>query len=273
MCISSRLCCFILACIGVVAVAGSDASGIVEVDLVFPRNDTYAPAPIFPIIFAFQKPSIALFLNPIILVTVWDRGNMTNSVLTTSYDLKGANLSSSDPYLAHRGLTRFNKEGTWMLTWTVNWDSCTRDALESPSNSRPIVSNTTDNSVTFTTRGSSQEVDLVSSTNNKDCGANQGLNFNVTDTLKVPSRVDWSGGETCAVVALSAPKPDPCRVKIDSAAASSIFAAATAQICEGISPSISCPSEDGDENAGQRLVVGGIVCLAAGLGAIFHVFA
>lgn len=273
MCISSRLCWFLLACVGVVAVAGSDASGIVEVDLVFPRNETYAPAPIFPIIFGFQNPSIALFLNPIILVTVWDRGNMKNSVLTMSYDLKGANFSSGDPHLAHSGFTRFNKEGTWMLTWTVDWDSCTKDALESPSHSRPIVNNVTDNSVIFTTRGSSQEVDLVSSTNNKDCDETEGLTFNVTDTLNVPSRVDWSGGETCAVVALSAPKPDPCRIKIDSAAASSIFAAATAQICAGTSPPISCPQEDGDANAGQRLVVGGIVCLAAGFGAIFHVFA
>ena len=42
------------------------SSGVVEVDLIFPRNETYAPTAYLPIIFAFQNSHLAPFLDPLI---------------------------------------------------------------------------------------------------------------------------------------------------------------------------------------------------------------
>src|SRR5207244_4320386 len=38
--------------------------GVVEVDLIFPRNDTYAPLPGMPIVFAIQNPQLVASLYP-----------------------------------------------------------------------------------------------------------------------------------------------------------------------------------------------------------------
>ncbi|KAL2016191.1 hypothetical protein VTK56DRAFT_4080 [Thermocarpiscus australiensis] len=44
----------------------------VEVDLIFPRNDTYGPSPLFPIVFAFQNAALAPSIDPAFDLEVWD---------------------------------------------------------------------------------------------------------------------------------------------------------------------------------------------------------
>jgi hypothetical protein len=173
------------------------------------------------VVFAFQNPELAPFLNPQILFEIRDWNNMSESVVSTSYDLRWANFSSNDLYFRYRAFTRFDTEGIWMLTWRVGWDSCTEDSL-SQFGGDPLVGNYTGSSILFTTKNSAQDVDLVAATKNTNCSEDTGVAINITDTLNVPARVDWYGGETCAVVSSSTPTPAPCRFKIDSAAASSI---------------------------------------------------
>ena len=51
-------------CLATVARA---AAGVVEIDVVFPRNNqTYAPTSHFPIVFAVQNPDLARHLDPFI---------------------------------------------------------------------------------------------------------------------------------------------------------------------------------------------------------------
>ncbi|KAF3805792.1 hypothetical protein GCG54_00005156 [Colletotrichum gloeosporioides] len=52
------------------AVAVAANSGIVEVDLVFPRNDTYAPTAWFPIVFAVRNSSLAQRISPAAILTL-----------------------------------------------------------------------------------------------------------------------------------------------------------------------------------------------------------
>lgn len=248
-------------------------SGVVEVDLVFPRNETYAPTPLFPIVFAFQNSELASLLNAHISFEVWNWNNMSDTVVSTSYDLRWANFSSRDPYFEYRGFSRFNTEGNWMLTWTVSHSSCTEDSFPSLGGDG-IIGNVSTSSILFTTKKSAQEVDLVAATNNeKTCSEDLGLAINITDTVKVPAKVDWDGGETCAVVASSpTPTPDPCQVKIDSAVASSISSSMTSRVCTGTDPPVSCPSEDEDEeSSAQKLAVGGLTCLAAAIGGLGYI--
>ncbi|KAK1544894.1 hypothetical protein CPAR01_02396 [Colletotrichum paranaense] len=264
----------LLACVwttlGATTVAASDQSGVVEVDLVFPRNETYAPTPLLPIVFGFQNSHLAPGLALKIGFSIWNYNNKSDSVKTTEYDVRFANFSSSDPYYEYRGFAMFNVEGTWQIRYTVSWFSCTEDSFKYP---YELPSNNTSNAMIFTTKTAGQSVDLMAATNGQDCSSDAGVAISVTDTLNSTGISKWPGGDTCAVVASSTVTPNPCKIKMSEADASSISAAVTARACEAQNPPIECPSgNDGDENAADHgLVVGGVVCLAAALGAIFHV--
>ncbi|KAF2711897.1 hypothetical protein K504DRAFT_489677 [Pleomassaria siparia CBS 279.74] len=259
----------LVVCVTAIGVAASKSSGVVEVDLVFPRNETYTPTPFFPVVFAVQNSELAPALNPRIVFTIMNWNDKRRTPLTQTYDLRWANFSSSDPYFEYSALSRFKVESSWLLTWTVQWNGCTEDSLSR--GRRPFTGNYSENSIFFTTRNSTQEVDLIAATNEKDCAGDTGVTMNVTSTLDVPVSIDWYGGETCAVVPSPAPTSDPCRIKIDSAIASSISSSMTASWCRAslpTDPPISCPSK----SAGQRLAIGRVACLAAAFGASIYIF-
>ncbi|KAF7184178.1 hypothetical protein CNMCM7691_004803 [Aspergillus felis] len=198
------------------------ASSVLEVDLVFPRNKTYALTEWLPVVFAFQNPECAKHLNPDISYNIWNLDDKDNS-LTRSHDLRQANWSSHDPYFAHEFFSTFSAEGPWKLDWTLSWQSCDEYTFENNPLTADMIRNTSTWSTWFTIQDSAPKVDLVADTANKTCPGQYGVAINVTDkTMQVPMRVNWSGGEytndTCAVVASATPRPipGPCRVDIDS---------------------------------------------------------
>lgn len=71
--------------------------------------------------------------------------------------------------------------------------------------------------------------------------------------------------ERCAAVADYTLTPYPCRVKIDSAAASNISASLPEQLCARRNPPIDCPSY---ESGAQKLLHGGITYLMSAFGAL-----
>ncbi|KAK7932009.1 hypothetical protein PG985_002721 [Apiospora marii] len=249
--------------------AASPTSGIMELDLAFPRNQTFAPTARLPIVFGYQNPELAAALNTQVSFTVWNLDDMGNSVVSSSFNVRQANLTSRDPFLQYGYFEGFEADGRWLLTWTVGWDNCTEASLELTNTGKRITHRTTTQSIQFTTDRSAPEIDLAAATDNKDCPQELGLAFDVTETLKVPSWVDWSGGDHCAKVAEKEPKPSPCRVQIDSAAASSMAASMTAKACanKDVAPpkGVDCPEDE--KSSAQKLVVTGLACLAATVGA------
>ncbi|KFZ06234.1 hypothetical protein V501_07602 [Pseudogymnoascus sp. VKM F-4519 (FW-2642)] len=265
---------FLVACIGAIVNLNAAAASVLEVDLVFPRNETYAPTTWFPVVFAFQNAERARLLNPHISYTIrnWD-DMLGNDGASFSHDLRLANWSSHDPYFVYNYFHDvFAKEGSWWLTWHVTWESC-NEVPFSAGLSRDMIRNSSSWSVLFTTKNSAQEIDLVAVTNNKTCPAELGVVINVTDTtMTVPFGVDWSGGDTCAVVASSTPTPtaNPCQVKIDSVVVASMSASLAATLCRGIDPPANCTNDD--ESVAQQLVAPGvsgvgISCVLAAFGA------
>ena len=261
--LASRL---LLLCIGVIV----NAASVVEVDLVFPRNETYAPTDWFPVVFAFQNAERARYLNPRVSYTIrsWD-SMPANSSVTWSHDLKRENWSSHEPYFAYTHFDNFRNEGRWWLTWTVSWQSCDEDSFPNILG-RGMIDNSSSWSVLFTTEESAQPVDLVAATTDKACPEELGVAINVTDeTMQVPGWADWNGGDTCAVVASSTPMPvpDPCRVQVNSAVSASMSASLTASMCSGLDPTLSCPEDD--KNGSQKVVVVGGSCLLVAFGAVW----
>ncbi|KAJ6131369.1 hypothetical protein N7523_001829 [Penicillium sp. IBT 18751x] len=253
------------ACIG--NVVGATGTGVLEVDLIFPRNDTYAPTNNFPVIFAFQNAQRARYLNPSIQYLMWNLQTGDTS-FTLSHDLGWKNWTE-ETYLAHEVMSFPSQEGRYKVSWSLTWDSCDEESFKSPDRIPSIVHNKTTWATYFTINNSAPEVDLVAATVTKTCPDEYGMIINVSDkTLKVPSSVEWSGknwnNDTCAVLAhsTSTPTPDPCRVHIDRAAAESINASVTARVCRGIDPPDYC-----EKNVAARLAVAGVSCFLAAVGA------
>lgn len=263
----------LVACMGVAHVAAAEkpTSGVVEVDLVFPRNQTYAPKSSFPVVWAFQNPELVPALNPLVRFDIWNLDDLMNgTVLSTTRDMiRWANFSSRDPYLDYEFYSRLNTEGHWLLKWEVYWESY---YTEDPQGiDKQIEKHIMKRSITFTTSNSAPEIDLVAATDNKDCSEDLGVTVNVTETAEILFFENWSGGHSFPKVASSTPTPEPCRVKLDSTTTSSMAASLTAQACNSgnirpVPDDIDCPPED--KSAAHQLAVGAVACLAAAIGAM-----
>ncbi|KXX78983.1 hypothetical protein MMYC01_206287 [Madurella mycetomatis] len=241
-----------------------DAAGVLEVSLVFPRNDTtYAPTDSMPIIFAFQNAELARYLHPSITYYMRRPWAGRDDIEVYEHDLSGkANWSSHEPYFAYTFFNNFTRQGRWWLLWDLFWDSCDENAEPF---GRNVITDRSSYSIEFDIQEGGQVVDLVAATAaNRTCTKERGIAINVTDTtMKVNEGVNWRGNDTCVVVASSAPTPtpNPCRVTIDSAVAASMSAA---KLCHSLDPPADCPSE----NVSQRLAVAGMACLLTTLGAL-----
>ncbi|KAJ6120995.1 hypothetical protein N7523_005275 [Penicillium sp. IBT 18751x] len=253
-----------------------NASDILEVDLTFPCNETYAPTKWFPIVFAFQNAERARYLNPEITYTIWNLDDR-DDVTTMSHDLRWANWTNQDPYLAYKYFGIFRNESRWKVTWSLSWESCDEHAFETHPLSAEMIRNTTTWSTWFTVQNSAPKVDLIAATAKKTCPGEYGVAINVTDkTMNVPSYVVWSGGKytnhTCAVVASSksTPTPNPCQVHIDKTMVASMEASLQSRLCNVINPPDECPEDE--KNIAQQLAVAGVACLLAGFGALSFFF-
>ncbi|KAL2130718.1 hypothetical protein VTI74DRAFT_6047 [Chaetomium olivicolor] len=255
-----------LACLGAVV----NAAGMLEIDVVFPRNnETYAPTKYFPIVFALQNAKLAKHLQPEIS-SFFRNGSDLRSVFGQGiHDLTYANYSS-EPYFVYSYET-IDTEGPYELFTTAVWRSCNESGDQVS-----IQGNHINFSIDFTIKRGGQEVDLLAATtNNKTCSAENGVAINVTDqTHEVPPPPYWDPYRpdgTCAVLASSSPTPtaNPCRVKIDTAVAASISASLHAFVCKGLNPPADCPKE----NAVQQLAISSVASFAAAFGAIVFLLA
>ncbi|KAJ5219643.1 hypothetical protein N7468_008847 [Penicillium chermesinum] len=76
-----------------------NASNILEVDLIFPRNETYAPAELFPIIFAIQNPERARYLTPELTYVHGFESDPETAYMISNYSTRSTSftLQSSAP--------------------------------------------------------------------------------------------------------------------------------------------------------------------------------
>jgi hypothetical protein len=206
----------------------------VEVDLIFPRNDTYAPSPEMPLVFAIQNSETAAALNPEFSLHIVRLDHNSSAGTSVSLRTSQANFSSSDPYFVYWDTNLFNNtEGTWSLIWDVSTRNCSKqhnifDDLAWPGS----TGQTLGNYVMFTTKSGGKPVDLVAATAESTCADTQGFTYNVTDISPYHPRHESellnddgtpNQRNTCAILSPTPPPPpQPCRVKIDAAAASSI---------------------------------------------------
>ena len=258
--------------------ASADAAGggVVEFDVMFPRNETYAPGDELPVLLAIQNAALATHLNVEMnmrlynLTELWSDENDGNPLTQPlrSWDrlLKWENLTANEPHFMLNVFSqRFELnggEGLWRLAWTVYWEGCA--GISSTTLSPWSRWNDSSRHVDFTIQRGAQPIDLVAGTaDGKPCPPALGVALNVTSpTVAVPPAASWTDDPSCAVVASDSPTPtaNPCRVKVDSAVVARMSASRLAEECE-VRP---C----GQSSASQPLAVAGAAGLAVTFGAL-----
>ncbi|PLB49725.1 hypothetical protein P170DRAFT_384932, partial [Aspergillus steynii IBT 23096] len=246
------------------------ASEVVEVDFLFPRNETYAPAEWFPVVFAFPNAKPPQILKSSLSYRLWNTDNMTGlDPESFTYDLLWSNWSRHDTYFAyHIFHNKFATEGRWRVTWNFAWESCEGDEIRFEDYGR-FIHNYSAWGTSFTIKNSAQKVDLTSATTtNRTCPGDQAVAINATGQT-MTSHYDTS----CGVVDSSNPAPmaDRCRVKVDSTTVERMSADWKERLCRnGRDTSIDCPKEE--NSAANRLVVIARSCSLAALGAFGFIF-
>ncbi|KAK4247703.1 hypothetical protein C7999DRAFT_41033 [Corynascus novoguineensis] len=257
----------LFACFG----ATVNAANVLEIDLIFPRNDTYAPtdrsnnASWFPIVFAIQNAELARHLKLSFDTHMWNYSNM-DTFGFADHDLTDANYTN-EPYFVYHHL-KIDTEGSYSLLSKVFWQKCNKTGDQVS-----IDRTSTNFGVDLTIKKGAQGVDLVATTaEKKTCSTKDGIAFNVTnETYEVPpSKNSYYRSHlldgTCVVLATTSPTPtaNPCKVKVGTAVVASMSASLHARLCKDLYPPADCPKDD----AVQKLAVTGVASFVVALGAI-----
>jgi hypothetical protein len=227
----------------------------VEFDLVFPRNETYAPAPIFPVVFAVQNlPEAAVSSS---LYLDWYLNRAQGEYLETGrVDFDRVN-ASSNPYFVVGWTGKINSTesaDTYTLLWSFRHTNCTQDRF---AYSPDFDSSEYQDFITFTIAEDGKQPDFAA---DRDTCPTRHATFQLTGALPSAGS-EWnlynSERDTCGVLATSPPPANPCAARVNDAAASSISAELTASACAHSSPALTsgCPPPT-DTSVGTRPQVG-----------------
>ncbi|KAL6815072.1 hypothetical protein J3E69DRAFT_370557 [Trichoderma sp. SZMC 28015] len=238
-----------------------------EVDLLFPRNETYAPSWLMPVVFAVQNSSLAVPLGVSIQWSMWEgnntrsRGSIGGGGFDVAGDVDTAYSTPKNPYLISSAVNTISyPDGVWTLAWYVQYHNC---MYKNPGG--PWTTNSGNFTTVFTVSKSGKAIDLEAATSSDVCGATQAQAFNITS----PGECDSSFGPS--------PTTNPCAATIDSAAASSLsaLARATGSICTSFAANLTClnpsPPPGQPSAANPRVAAASILLtLLAALGALMH---
>lgn len=257
--------------------------GVAEVDLIFPRNESFPPSSLTPIIFAIQNPSLLSSVYPQIRYSI-EEVNVNSSErvsISGSLDLAKLNYTRSDPYFLYWSTSKFDIEGTFKINWALDIYNCSHEP-DSTDLTLGYLGARGRRSF-FSTKNGTSQPDFAAATEDGTCEASLAQAIHVQDFLNVPSGQVWGSptrtqnwyapkqptwrGSSCAVTADWVPTPSPCNVKIGSSAATSISAALTSTACANpLRTGLNCPTPS-PQNAASvaQLPVGRLWTLAIGM--------
>jgi hypothetical protein len=223
-----------------------ESLGNVGVDMVFPRNETYPTLQRLPVVFAIRNPTLSQSLNLVSTFRVKRASSDQSDVVGWGeYDMRSINTTSNDTHFEYRDFLHFYEEGTWMISWDMKWSSCTdRGQFEGQPDEQTTTPNTWRGApIIFTTRNSTQKLDLVAATSEKNCSGGEkksGFAIDIINELHVTERYEGHRSDTCATVPVNSTNlfpctgnlTDTCQFELDSSTASRISTATAALPCK-----------------------------------------
>ncbi len=209
-------------------------AAIVEVDLVFPRNDTYRPG-LIPILFAIQNSALAIPLTMRVAWEVWDvvpaedGGNLTR-VTSESRRLVCDELSQSDPFFitpSSAAQLTLDREAEWVILWSVVVQNCsvTNNDTQLGQFGQPQL-------LSFTTRRNAQQPDVLQNTG--ACASSPGITLNVTDTLPIEASLNHGRGWCNALAPGPLPAANVCAIAMGPVVAAAVTKITPSSYCESV---------------------------------------
>ncbi|KAK1831980.1 hypothetical protein QBC39DRAFT_349871 [Podospora conica] len=269
------------------------ASSLFEVDVVFPRNATYAPSSRFPIVLAFKNSELAKNLRPVVRSNVWNGTKPREQSVGTPLLLTPTTWNiTSDESVSLRvytiDLSQNEGQHGYLLWWS--YKRCNDDIGSPPRGSNgdmtqadyPVISDTSGDervNVWFTINKDAPKLDLVAATSDERACLAQpqpqpGVTVTLGQTREYPAftpsglAVVTEAG-TCEVQPVFEALTDssPCRVRIDAAASTSIAALLDEPHCQRTPRPAEC-SKPKENAAGQLLAAAMVASLTAAFGGV-----
>jgi hypothetical protein len=199
----------------------------VEFDVVFPGNSTYAPAAVFPVVFAVQNLAAAA---PSTLIRIqWSLlRNDQYRVLTDLITMPTTNIT--EPWYINLWTSWLNgteSAGEYTLIWAFNYNNCT-DPAES-FGVKELTGSSIGNVLGFTIEPGAQQPDLGAI--NLDVCPVQNATIEITGTMPIRWDPPLQPRHVCGILATEQAPATPCAARMNKAAASSIAAELTASAC------------------------------------------
>lgn len=263
-----------------------DITGMTEIDVIFPRNDTFAPMGILPVVFAVRNPQVARLLHPDLRYTIYSIDEPGSEIFYHAMDRVDLNLPSNDStYLWYEGnVGRFLTEGRWVFQWGWQADNCSKtddpkfqDEPFTPWPSEKVYrgfhlkTKTLVPYFIFTIAKNGTVADLSTLTGPDRCADADALAFSIEAQMDIPQEMDAGYRTKCGRFPDGpTPIPSPCQVTVNAETVSSISSAITSTECKRLAPRItSCPPED-EDSAGSCLAARHALGFAVLCGWLLH---
>lgn len=110
--------------------ANTHGLGVGEIDVIFPRNETFEPMQLMPVVFAVRNPEVIDGLFPTLGYGLWPADtpphNQTDWTTLASEELPDTNGSVS--FLLDSIANTVNTENEWKFVWKLKWANCSLPA-------------------------------------------------------------------------------------------------------------------------------------------------
>ncbi|TRX90979.1 hypothetical protein FHL15_008184 [Xylaria flabelliformis] len=221
-----------------IAANGPQYPTTLEVDIVFPRNDTYAPVDAFPLVVAIQNNFLSQFLEfDMVLLWVISHVDDNQSIESGSFETN----PPTDDYQRYlvSATTKLNStEGRFALYWKLDVNNCSIANVNA--NGTSTVDNlyaSYTNKIYFTLQNGAQPPDLVAATSPDTCASTVAIVLNITGYTPVPGVLPIPGLSPeeqlqCPILRNATVSPSPCSVRLNQTQAASISASATVVACD-----------------------------------------
>jgi len=217
-----------------------DATGVLELDLVYPRYmQSYAPAPFTPVVFGIQNAHLAQHLNLYIDFHVQSNNDPNPNRNTHRLDLGSLNWTSTEPFYTYAFIKDFAAEGNWTFWFSLGYTSCKTEVGGRFQGRTAPGRETT--SILMSTKNDGRAMDLVAATADEESchGVIPGLAINVGEEVMQVTKPVKGDRDTCVMVPDEAWALKYCDLKVDSALAANITASLVT-VCAAANPPVDC---------------------------------
>ena len=221
---------------------------VVELDLIFPRNETYDPGPLLPVVFAIRNSAMAASLKMSIEWNIHQHPDPGVGGAGGGISLKKTNITGADPFFtADYAMWLNGTEQDWIILWDVTFDNC------SGSNPSPKVTRNGEIRWTyFSTKRGAPAPNLVQGPGS--CVNSSGVAINVAEALP------QTFGSCLVLASPPLAEANSCAVTVDNATAAAILG----NYC-GPDTATTCLPDSGAAAQGTPILVAGLLPVLAGL--------